>query len=362
MAPVYSFSEQVDMLLVLGLCQHNYSKSVQVYREKFPNRQTPDRRTFASIERRLRETGMLSVHRPNAGRTSNVRRLREEQQVLDIVSENPNISTRLLEHQIGVPKTAVNRILKQQLLHPYHLQPVQELLPGDHDARLLFARIMRQKRRLDPNFHKRVLFTDEACFTRRGVTNFHNEHHYADENPHAIHVRHFQREFKINVWIGIIDDHLIGPVRLLPNKLTAETYLHFLQETLPELLEDLPIALRRDMWYMHDGAPPHFGRIVRDYLNEQFPNKWIGRGHDAPVPWPARSPDLNPCDFSLWGQIKTYVYKEEINTQEQLWDRIENAVASLRNRENLERISFNFLRRLEALRRVNGSHIEQLVS
>ncbi|KAJ8954452.1 hypothetical protein NQ318_011128 [Aromia moschata] len=31
-----------------------------------------------------------------------------------------------------------------------------------------------------------ILFTDEACFTRRGITNFHNEHVYADENPHAI--------------------------------------------------------------------------------------------------------------------------------------------------------------------------------
>ena len=32
----------------------------------------------------------------------------------------------------------------------------------------------------------------------------------------------------------------------------------------------------------------------------------IGQG--GPVPWPARSPDLNPLDFWLWGHLKAMVY------------------------------------------------------
>jgi hypothetical protein len=39
---------------------------------------------------------------------------------------------------------------------------------------------------------------------------------------------------------GIIDDHLIGPY-LLPLRLTGDIYLTFLQETLPELLQALPL-------------------------------------------------------------------------------------------------------------------------
>ena len=31
-------------------------------------------------------------------------------------------------------------------------------------------------------------------------------------------------------------------------------------------------------------------------------------GHLGPVPWPARSPDLNPLDLFLWGHLKTLVY------------------------------------------------------
>jgi len=41
-----------------------------------------------------------------------------------------------------------------------------------------------------------------------------------------------------------------------------------MQNTLPELLEDLPIQLRLDMWY----TPPHFSMNFREFLNQQFPN------------------------------------------------------------------------------------------
>jgi len=39
----------------------------------------------------------------------------------------------------------------------------------------------------------------------------------------------------------------------------------------------------------------HFSLITRQYLNDHFPGKWIGR--NGPVEWPPRSPDLNPIDL-----------------------------------------------------------------
>ena len=56
------------------------------------------------------------------------------------------------------------------------------------------------------------------------------------------------------------------------------------------------------MWLQQDGAPPHYARIVRDFLNERFNNRWIGRG--GPVAWPPRSPDQTSPDFYLWGFLK----------------------------------------------------------
>ncbi|KAG8274617.1 hypothetical protein J6590_103969 [Homalodisca vitripennis] len=51
----------------------------------------------------------------------------------------------------------------------------------------------------------------------------------------------------------------------------------------------------RNVFYMQDGAPPHYLSDVRDFLNDRIPGQWIGR--DAPIAWPPRSPDLTPLDF-----------------------------------------------------------------
>ncbi|KAJ8950084.1 hypothetical protein NQ318_017809 [Aromia moschata] len=146
--------------------------------------------------------------------------------------------------------------------------------------------------------------------------------------------------------MGFINNSLIGPIKL-PNRLDGNSYLDFLQNTLPDLFEDVPLNLRNQMYFIHDDAPPHFARIVREYLNEQFPGRWIGRGNDAPISWPPRSPCLNPCDFSIWGDLKQKVYSVSFENEEQLWNRIQNAVQELQNEETQRRVHFNFLRRID---------------
>jgi hypothetical protein len=74
-----------------------------------------------------------------------------------------------------------------------------------------------------------------------------------------------------------MDDHLIGPY-LVPLRLSGDIYLTFLQEILPELLEVVPLEVRREMWFQHDGAPAHFTNVVREYLDEAFGNMdWTWR-------------------------------------------------------------------------------------
>ena len=52
-----------------------------------------------------------------------------------------------------------------------------------------------------------------------------------------------KRIISINVWAGIIGDRLLERV-LLPQRLNGETYLAFLQNMLPPLLENVPMAVR----------------------------------------------------------------------------------------------------------------------
>lgn len=138
-----------------------------------------------------------------------------------------------------------------------------------------------------------------------------------------------QYTFSLNVWAGIIGDHLLGPF-FLPQTLNGDNYLHFLQNDLPNLLENVPLEIRGNMYFMHDGAPAHFRITVREHLNNVYGDKWIGRG--GPVSWPARSPDCNPLDYFLWGYIKSLVYQTAVPDIATLRDRIVAAFETVRNK------------------------------
>jgi hypothetical protein len=105
----------------------------------------------------------------------------------------------------------------------------------------------------------------------------------------------------------------------------ARAYVDF---PLPLLLEEVPLAKRMRMVFQHDGAPAHYSRLVTHHLNLTFPERWIGRG--GHIQWPPRSPDLTPLDFCLWGWMKSEVYKENVNTRDELVARIMNSAALLK--------------------------------
>ena len=83
------------------------------------------------------------------------------------------------------------------------------------------------------------------------------------------------------------------------------TYLEFLSDHLPGLLENVGLASRQRMRLQQDGALPYFAIIVREFLNLNSNESWIGRG--GPFEWPPCSLDLTSPDLFLWGYIKNVV-------------------------------------------------------
>ncbi|PSN57852.1 hypothetical protein C0J52_05656 [Blattella germanica] len=98
---------------------------------------------------------------------------------------------------------------------------------------------------------------------------FHNQHVWADTNPNATVETHHQQRFSINIWAGIVGDSLLGPY-VLPNRLNGRDYTRFLRNQLPCYLEDMSLASRQLMFFMHDGAPVHFSLSARRYLNKNL--------------------------------------------------------------------------------------------
>ena len=144
------------------------------------------------------------------------------------------------------------------------------------------------------------------------------------------------------------------------DNLTGNTHEAFLRHELPGLLEDIPLMIRSQMYFQHDGTPPHYTQHVREYLNESFPNCWLGRG--GPVARPLRSPDLTPLDYYLWGHMKTLVYETKVDTRAALRDHIFAAAEHIRNHPvNITSATQSLLMHAENCIATGGGHFEQLL-
>ena len=190
-----------------------------------------------------------------------------------------------------------------------------------------------------------VLFTDEVSFTWSGINNSQNLHTCSHDNPRETSVTNFQRRFSVNVWCGVLGNKLIGPF-VFDNNLTGNTYEVFLRNELPGLLEDIPLIIMSQMYVQHDGAPPHYTRHVREYLNKSFPSRWFG--HGGPIAWPPRSPDLTPLDYYLWGHMKRSVYETKAPSRAERRRRIFAAAEHIRNHpDNIATATQSLLMRAE---------------
>lgn len=355
----FTNTEMADMHFVYGMAQGNCREAVRIYQERYPHRMVPNRKTFARIHERLCESGTFQRSAAVIGRPVTIRTVEVEEAVLHEVEHSPDTSTRKIAEQLNISHFTVWQILRENQLYPFHIQRVQALLPADFLQRIVYCTWLLHQQVASPRFLSCILFTDEACFSRNSIMNFHNNHIWADENPHAVTETNYQQQFSVNVWVGIVGDFLIGP-HFLPPRLNGQEYRHFLEFTLPELLENVPLVVRRAMWFMHDGAPPHFSIVARQFLDATYGENWIGRA--GPQSWPPRSPDLNPLDFFLWGHLKALVYKTPVNTEEELTQRIRNSCDQIRHTPGIfQRVRQSMLRRANVCIEVEGGHFQQLL-
>ena len=73
--------------------------------------------------------------------------------------------------------------------------------------------------------------------------------------------------------------------------------------------------------------------------------------------WPPRSPDLNPCDFFLWGYLKDKIYGQMPKTFDDLKYLISQEIKSI-NSITLSKVFENMTKRCKAVLEKAGRHIE----
>ena len=99
-------------------------------------------------------------------------------------------------------------------------------------------------------------------------------HYWANQNSRWIRTVPFQHPWSVNCWRGIVGDHVIGPY-FFERPLAGPVYANFLQNVLPQLMEDVLLHVRMNMWMEHDGAPHHHVLYSKQVMNEIFDEKWI---------------------------------------------------------------------------------------
>ena len=188
--------------------------------------------------------------------------------------------------------------------------------------------------------------------TQCGHVNRHNCRIWAEDQPNLM--QEWERDTpKVNVWLGLPRSTVYGSFMLAEKTVTGNVYLDMLEQFLePQLISD---GITDTIVFQQDGAPPHLAITVRDYLNQAFPSRWIGRA--APMMWPTRSPDLIPLDFFALGFIKSDVYQVKINSIQQLKQRI-RATAPKITPAKLGKVFRSVVERWSLCLDVQGGHIE----
>ena len=231
--------EMVDIIFILGECNKNCFLVSRVYSARYPHRVLPNELAFQKVLDRFTTTRSVKRARVRnkTGLTEN-----NELQVLEALIENPHTSILDISRNHDISTRSVHRVLRKYRCRSFKIQLHQELQPHDFYARQDFCMWDINKIEQVESFPMRVLFFDEATVHRNGYVNRHNCYYYADENPHAMRMINHQQRWLLNVWGGILGEHLLGPY-FIDGHLNGNSYLRFLRDDLDDLLENVPLAV-----------------------------------------------------------------------------------------------------------------------
>ncbi|GFU42423.1 uncharacterized protein TNCV_4555571 [Trichonephila clavipes] len=176
---------------------------------------------------------------------------------------------------------------------------------NDHQARRRFVEWAQNEIAVVPDFHKRILFSDEAHLWLNGYVN-----KTAAFGVKLIHKcmskhRYIQKNLLFGALYGLVESFFKNDeghnVTVNGDRYRAMITNFFI----PELNNHDVQELR----FQQYGATCQTARATIDLLKDTFGDRLISRF--GPVNWPPRSCDLTPLDYFLWGYVKSLVYADK---------------------------------------------------
>ena len=356
----YSIEQRVFLVEAYIRNKESPTATLRDYATHFKTKEVPSRPTLYNLIEKWRRTG--SVHDDYAGHAGRMVTVRTEEnisRVRELFQDQPNTSQRHASRQLGISRSSLRNIMKLDIgLFPYKIQLFHRLTDEDIARRMVFAQQMEDLIRENQIEIDKIWFSDEAHFQLDGYVNKQNYRFWGTENP-QICVESTSYPERITVWAAISNQGIIGPF-FNHQTISGKVYMDILENHfLPSARENGQIDR---YWFMQDGATPHRTAAVFELLNQHFDDRVIGLGYrnryDTGIDWPPSSPDLNPCDYFMWGYIKDVVYKKQYNTIEEVEQAIREAFWNIPI-QHINSAILNFSNRLQVLQAINGAHIEQ---
>jgi len=302
------------------------------FQQKY-DKDPPAKSTIQDLVKKWRSTG--SVLNNKKRRSKTVLTLNKLTEINNRLRNSPRKSLRRLSVQSGVSYTSTHRATKQLGLKAYKVSVQQQLLPADFNNRRIFCQWIRDEifiGQIDPNL---LFFSDEAWFHLSGYINSQNNRYWSTENPHQLHEIPLHDQ-KVGVWCAISRTRIVGPI-FFHDTVNSQRYIN---NILNPFFGELTDYEKQNGTFQQDNATAHTAHASIAAIREVFEDRVISRGR-----WPARSPDLNPCDFFLWGYLKAKVYENNPHTIDELETNITDLIHSIPD-EMLSNVYDNFIKRI----------------
>ncbi|GFW35013.1 transposable element Tc3 transposase [Trichonephila clavipes] len=230
---------------------------------------------------------------------------------------------------------------------------------NDHQARRRFVEWAENEIAVVPDFHKRILFSDEAHFWLNGYVNKQSCRIWSEANP-QVYVETPLHPEKLTVWCALWAGGIIGPYFFKNDKgpnvtVNGDRYRAMITNFFMPELNNHDV---QELWFQQDGATYHTARATIYLLKYTFGDRLFSRFRS--VNWPQRSCDLTPLDHFLWGYVKSLVYADKPQTLDHLEDNIRRVIADIRP-QMLEKVIENWTSRLDYIRASRGCPMPEII-
>ena len=312
---------------------------------------------------KLRETGS-SDRRPGSGRPATAASLENLQFVLkrsmsDKEAPGTSLSERQMSRELGISRTSVQNLKKCLDIRTFTRIVTPRMNASAKARRAERADFLRVS--LTEADVPTLVFYDEKDLTLERPINRQTDKVCGqgvlkrDVSPERLfhHTCSFSKKIMVCGAVSYRGLSKLVVVDPSKTKIDSDAYQSVLKKVLPSVRKLYP---EEDWIFVQDSAPSHRSNSTQEFLSKETPSFIPADG------WPPHSPDLNPLDYHVWGELRERVYRGRREPFASLEELTAAAVAAWKAipLENVRKAIDRFRPRLDLVAEAEGGPIQHL--